>query len=186
MKDRKAVLFSLAVPISAIAAVLLYIILHEGGHTLVAVLCGAKITKFSITGAYMSYDGGLFNTFTLSLLNAAGMLLPIALACLYILFYRKDAQGLFYRVFSMILCAVSFFSVFAWVIVPVLYLVGAAPQKDDVTKFIENSGLPPLFVVLLAVLLLGFMTAAAWHRRIIQNYWQALKSLNSKAGAKQV
>jgi membrane-associated protease RseP (regulator of RpoE activity) len=164
---------------------LLYIVLHEGGHALVAVLCGAKITKFSITGAYMSYDGGLFSAFTLSLLNAAGMLLPVALTCLYILFYRKDAQGLFRRVLSMILCAVPLFSIFAWVVVPVLYLFDAAPQNDDVIRFIVNSGLHPLLVVLFAFLLFGFMVAAAWRRRIIQNYWQALKSLTPKAGAKQ-
>ena len=30
-----------------------YIILHEGGHALIALSCGARITEFSILGAYM-------------------------------------------------------------------------------------------------------------------------------------
>ncbi len=38
---------------SILIAVPLYILLHEGGHGLVAVLCGACITDFSILGAYM-------------------------------------------------------------------------------------------------------------------------------------
>lgn len=36
-----------------------YVVLHEGGHTLAAALCGAKITRFSVLGAYMSYEGGI-------------------------------------------------------------------------------------------------------------------------------
>ena len=35
-----------------------YIILHEGGHALIALSCGARITEFSILGAYMRYEGG--------------------------------------------------------------------------------------------------------------------------------
>ena len=33
----------------------LYVALHEGGHALTAVLCGARITQFRILGAYMAY-----------------------------------------------------------------------------------------------------------------------------------
>ena len=41
--------------ISLIFSVPAYIILHEAGHSLVAILCGAKITKFSIFEAYMMF-----------------------------------------------------------------------------------------------------------------------------------
>ncbi len=41
-------------------------------------------------------------------------------------------------------------SLLAWVIVPFLYLNNSAPPSDDVTKFISNSGLPPLVVALAA------------------------------------
>ena len=37
---------------SLIIAIPLYIFLHEGGHALTALLCGAKITQFSIMAAY--------------------------------------------------------------------------------------------------------------------------------------
>ena len=40
-----------------------YIILHEGGHALIALSCGARITEFSILGAYMRYEGGTFCLF---------------------------------------------------------------------------------------------------------------------------
>ena len=56
-----------------------YIILHEGGHALIALSCGARITEFSILGAYMRYEGGTFTALTLSLFYIAGMLLPISI-----------------------------------------------------------------------------------------------------------
>ena len=45
----------------------LYVALHEGGHALTAVLCGARITQFRILGAYMAYEGGRFTSLTYSL-----------------------------------------------------------------------------------------------------------------------
>ena len=57
-----------------------YIILHEGGHALIALSCGARITEFSILGAYMRYEGGTFTALTLSLFYIAGMLLPVLIS----------------------------------------------------------------------------------------------------------
>ncbi|MDE7310746.1 MAG: M50 family metallopeptidase [Eubacterium sp.] len=48
----------LKLAIMAFLCAILYIFLHEGGHALVAVLCGAKITSFSIIGAHTSATGG--------------------------------------------------------------------------------------------------------------------------------
>ena len=53
----------------------LYVVLHKGGHALVAVLCGARVTSFSVAAASMSYQGGRFTALTLSLFHAAGVLL---------------------------------------------------------------------------------------------------------------
>lgn len=48
----------LAVFISLVLIFPLYIFLHETGHALVAIGCGAKITRFSIASARISYEGG--------------------------------------------------------------------------------------------------------------------------------
>jgi hypothetical protein len=40
----------------------------------------------------------------------------------------------------------TLFTLLAWVIIPFLYVKNSAPAGDDVTKFITNSGLPPLAV----------------------------------------
>lgn len=76
-----------------------YIILHEGGHALIALSCGARITEFSILGAYMRYEGGTFTALTLSLFYIAGMLLPVLISIAYMLLYRDAAQSVFYRIF---------------------------------------------------------------------------------------
>lgn len=79
-----------------------YIILHEGGHALIALSCGARITEFSILGAYMRYEGGTFTALTLSLFYIAGMLLPVLISIAYMLLYRDAAQSVFYRIFSFL------------------------------------------------------------------------------------
>lgn len=81
----------------------------------------------------------------------------------------------------MCYCIVSFMvllmpmgSILAWVIVPVLSLMGSAPRDDDAAKFIDSSGLSPWAVLLGAVLLLACCLWIAWRKKIPQNYWSAL------------
>ena len=79
--------FAILFPCSVLAGALLYIFVHELGHTIVAIVCGAEITEFSILGAHMSYNGGTFSKAMFSLFHAAGMLFPIILVVPIILSY---------------------------------------------------------------------------------------------------
>ena len=160
---------------SIIFIIPVYIILHEGGHTLIAVLCGAQITKFSILGAYMTYEGGTFTAMTLSLFHISGMLLPVLVSIVYMLTYQNKINRIFYRIFSLISLLIPVCSILAWVIIPILYLFDKAPQNDDATKFIDSSGLSPWAVLLGAVTLFGCCLFIAWKKKIIQNYWATLK-----------
>ena len=161
---------------SILIAVPLYILLHEGGHGLVEVLCGARITDFSILGAYMRYEGGVFSPLALSLFHAAGMLLPVLLSVVYMLAYRTERTGVFYRIFSFVSLLIPVGSLLAWVIVPVLYMAGQVPPDDDVTKLISSSGLSPWIVLLGAIALFAVCLSIAWRKKILQNYWTAVKS----------
>ena len=140
--------------ISLIFSVPAYIILHEAGHSLVAILCGAKITKFSILEAYMNYDGGVFTETSLSLFHIAGMLLPVLLSIAYMMFYRSTSVNQFYRIFSFIALVMPIGAIGSWIFVPILYLFDMAPAGDDVSKFIVSSGIAPWIVVLGAITLL--------------------------------
>ena len=152
-----------------------YILLHEGGHALAAVSCGARITEFSILGAYMRYEGGRFTAVTLSLFHAAGTLLPVILAVVYMLAYRSGSRSVFYRIFSFFALLMPVGSILGWVVVPVLCLLGEAPGTDDAAKFIESSGLSPWIVLGGAALLFAGCLLLAWRKKIPQNYWIAAK-----------
>ena len=152
-----------------------YILLHEGGHALAAISCGARITEFSILGAYMRYEGGRFTAMTLSLFHAAGTLLPVILAVVYMLAYRSGSRSVFYRIFSFFALLMPVGSILGWVVVPVLCLLGEAPGTDDAAKFIESSGLSPWIVLGGAALLFAGCLLLAWRKKIPQNYWMAAK-----------
>lgn len=152
-----------------------YIVFHEAGHSLVAVICGAEITEFSIISAHMSYVGGSFTNYTYALLHAAGMLMPVVNSFIYMLFYRCNYENIFYRIFSALFATVPFFSVVAWMLVPVLYIMGKAPENDDVTKFINVSGINPLIICIAAFVLFAGGIFLAWKKKIIINYWNVCR-----------
>lgn len=160
---------------SIICTIPIYLLLHEGGHALIAILCGARITEFSILGAYMLYEGGIFPSITLSLFHAAGMLLPVLAAIIYMLTYQDKIACIFYRIFSFIFSLITVAPILAWVIVPIFYLADKAPQSDDVTKLIDSSGLSPWAVLLGAIVLFCGCFFLAWKKKVIQNYWAAVK-----------
>lgn len=170
----RTTLFAVA---SILVSLPVYIFLHEGGHALVAVLCGARITKFSVLGAYTTYEGGTFTAVTLSLTNIAGMLLPVLVAVAYMLTYRDNIKSTRYRICSYLFLIAPVCSVLSWILVPILYLAGKAPQKDDVSKFIHNSGISPWVVMLGATVIFCGCVFIAWKKRIIQNYWAVIKGL---------
>lgn len=150
-----------------------YIVLHEAGHCLVAILCGAEITEFSILGAHMNYVGGKFSTITYALFHAAGMLLPVVISIVYMAFYRKSYENVFYRIFSALFTMLPFLSVIAWILVPIACLLGETPENDDAAKFINVLGINPWIVCAAAILFVMSGILLAWNKKIILYYWYA-------------
>lgn len=154
--------YVLSTMVVTVTAIVIYIILHELGHCLVAMGCGAKITKFSIMSASMAYEGGIFNRFQFALFNAAGALFPILVSFFLLCFYRRNRQGLVYHQFYFMFSLISIASLFAWILVPICSFFTEAPQGDDVTKFMQGTGFSPsiiafgaLLIILAMVFLLG-------------------------------
>lgn len=137
-----------------------YTALHEGGHALAGLAFGGRITDFNVNffnlGAHVGLDGKFSQTQS-AVINVAGAALPfLAWALLMLVLPKKDNANLQW---IKIISTMGFVnSLLAWVILPFLYLAGKAPPSDDVTKFINNSGLPALAVGLGA---LAFY-AAGW------------------------
>ena len=108
--------------LSALITVFIYILLHELGHMIVMLSAGATITDFSIFTAHVRGVGGNYTNLSNLWLHANGALLPVIVALIYALFYKKDAEGIFYHLFSYMFLLVPIASLFAWVIIPFLYI----------------------------------------------------------------
>lgn len=166
---------------AAVIEVVIYIFLHESGHALVGLACGAKISAFSIVGAYTSLTGGTFNIFTSSLLKAGGMVFPLAISLLYILFiFDKNKDKFFYRLFSMFFSLVPVMSLWTWILVPVAYMAGDKTTPDDVIQFLNISGIHPVIIMSVSLLVFILMGLLAWKRGIVQIWIELVRGKNTK------
>lgn len=178
IKKQKAVWFVIFTMVSAMAAVLLYIFLHELGHCIVAAACGAEISQFSILAAHMSYTGGNYTKLSDLCLHANGMVFPLIVSNIYMLLYKKKPRNSFYCILSFFIVLIPIASAFAWVFVPIVYMMGNAPAGDDVTKFLNkfSSVHSPVWVSVAALMLIIISVMVMIKKRILQNYLETLKS----------
>lgn len=153
-----------------------YIILHEGGHALIAYLCGAEIIDFNILEGHMIAQGGTFNEVTFALFYAAGMLAPAMIFSIYLILYRRETDKDFSRIFSKVFTGINLFSIGVWVVVPIQYVMGRANPNDDVVRLIEVLKISPLIVMMLASLLMSLYIWAVWKKRIFRNDDKAIKA----------
>ena len=157
---------------SALLTIFLYIILHEGGHMIVMLSAGATITDFSILTAHVSGVGGNYTNVSDLWLHANGALLPVIVSFIYMLFYKKESRSMFYHIFSYMFCLITVGSLFAWVIIPFVYMQGNAPAGDDVTKFLYNftHDYHPLFVSGAATLIIVVGIILMTKKEIIKTF----------------
>lgn len=137
----------------SIFVVLTYTFLHEGGHALVGIFSGKRLTAFSFIdiNAHISLDGNLMPSQAV-LFNLAGVSLPFLVWLGFILLTPRQSF-LTLESLKLIASAMVLSTLLAWIVLPVMFLYGKAPLADDVTNFLRNSGLPPLMVSGLAVVL---------------------------------
>lgn len=145
-------------------AALLYTTLHEGGHALAGLAFGGRITDFNVNffnlGAHVGIDGN-FTVQQLAIINVAGAALPVLLWFILMLALPKKT-GMIPQWTRVIFTMAFLNTLLAWIVIPFLYLSNTAPPSDDVTRFISNSGLPPLAVAggALALYVLGWVLFA--------------------------
>lgn len=133
--------------------VLTYTFLHEGGHALVGIFSGKRLTAFSFIdlNAHISLDGNLTPSQRI-LFNLAGVSLPL-LAWLVFILLTPRRSLLTLESLKIIASAMFLSTLLTWIVLPVLFLYGKAPLSDDVTNFLRISSLPPLLVSGLAFVL---------------------------------
>ena len=172
METRKRLL---VIP-AALLVIPVYIFLHEFGHLLVMVACGEEILSFSIFTASVSGSGGHFTPVTQSLLDIAGMGLPLLFSQIYLLFFFKDGRkGTFFRFFSALFVLVPIMSLLAWVMVPVAYFLGQTAGADDVIHFLNHSSVHPVLLMVLSLVVFLSCLGLAWKKDVFGVWVEILK-----------
>ena len=164
---------------TALASALLYIILHEFGHVIVLWFAGADITDFSVLSAHVSYNGGVWTNTSDRWMHLNGALFPLVIATAYMLLYRRNVTNRFYHVFSVFFVLMPIASLLAWVLIPILYMLGQAPEGDDVTKFLYNFCFdhPAYLVSIGSVAVMIGCIYTAVKKGIIENFRMTIKQL---------
>jgi len=173
MKQEKKVILSFTA--SLWVAMPLYLILHEGGHAMIAKLFGAEIIEFNIMQAYVVVEGGILTHWSLALFYLAGLMLPTIIWILCAIFYRQHVNSMFYKSFMALFTGFVMFSIGVWIVVPIMYSMGQAKPYDDVVQFIKASGVPAMIVALLSGIIFGLGIVLVRRKRIFRNFMDAVK-----------
>jgi hypothetical protein len=134
----------------------IYTFLHEAGHALIGLLFGATLTEFNVNfwdfSAHVDMIGGELTRAQAAIQSVAGVSLPLLIWMLFISFVPRS-PSFSLRVLRLLSSMMVLNTLLAWIIIPVLYVYRSAPASDDVTHFLQSSGIPPLLLTLLAITL---------------------------------
>ncbi|MDE6625972.1 MAG: hypothetical protein K2K56_06350 [Lachnospiraceae bacterium] len=169
--------FGFAVLAMMLVSIVMYIIIHESGHALVAALCGANNVKISILSSITWYTGGSFTAITEALFNVAGIVLPVCVSWISMFFYSKRCKNLVYYMAYVCFYIITTASVLAWVFLPVYSMFAPSPENDDVTKFLNISGISPVIVSLTAVIVILFSIFIAVRKQLFNFFIQLAKDI---------
>jgi hypothetical protein len=130
-----------ALALRALAAVLLYIAAHEGGHILAGLATGRIVTQVTLVSLTPSVTlRGLSTPAEQALAAAAGSAFVVTLWFAFMLLRRTKHETFNSNAFTLF----AGIELLAWFVSAGTHQF--APQGNDVTKFLYASGLQPLLV----------------------------------------
>jgi hypothetical protein len=153
---------------SCIILLYFYTLLHEGGHALVAIMCGAKVDKFVLgQNAHVQTSDATFTIFSEALMYSMGALLPVIFLIIALVVYNPKIKYTSYHIFYGFISLSITGSLLAWVMVPFISLFTLPPAGDDVTKFLNITSLHPLIVMITALLIIIALVFLIYKRGLI-------------------
>jgi hypothetical protein len=134
----------------------LYTFLHEAGHALAGALFGQSLTEFDISfwdfSAHVEMIGSTLTQSQLAIQAVAGVSLPLLVWGLFIRLVPRKA-GFTLEALKLISSMLVLNTLLAWIVIPLLDIVGKAPPSDDVTHFLRFSQIHPLLLTIAAIIL---------------------------------
>lgn len=164
----------------AFVSIIMYIFVHESGHALVAILCGASNVRISIVSAHTWWMGGSFTAGTEALSNVAGAALPVCVSWTAMIFYSKEHKSFVYHMIYFLFFVISISSMLAWVVIPAYSIFASFPdQSDDVVKFLNTSGISHVIVSLGGVIVILFSIFIAARKQLLKDLIQLAKDIRN-------
>lgn len=113
-------------------AIIIYPFLHEAGHSIMAILVGAKVIDFNLLPLpYVTCEVSNLNTTSIILIGLAGMFVP---ALISVIVHLKSFWCWYGNLVMKIICFLSFVISF---IAIVLYLFGVTIKNEDIVQVIN-------------------------------------------------
>jgi hypothetical protein len=160
---------------------LMYTFLHEGGHALFGLLFGGTLTSFSVNffnfSAHAGIDGD-FSTAQRAIISAAGISLPLTVWAVWMGLVPRRANPLLDSL-KILTSIGTINTLLAWIFIPFFYLAGRAPG-DDSTNFLRLTGIPPLLLSALALLV--YIGGWAWMLARIDDWRNIIPRLRAGFG----
>ena len=128
-------------------AIIIYPFLHEAGHSMMAILVGAKVTDFNLLPLpYVTCEVSNLNTTSMILIGLAGMFVP---ALISIIAHPEPFWFWYCNLVIKFICFLSFAISFVAI---VLYLFGVTIKNEDIVQVIQiwNNG---VFVLIITMVL---------------------------------
>lgn len=168
-------------------SIIAYVFVHESGHALVAILCGAGNVRISIISAHAWWTGGSFTAGTEAFSNAAGAALPVCVSWTAMMFYSKENKSFVYHMIYFLFFVISISSILAWVVIPAYSIFAPFPdQTDDVVKFLNTSGISPVIVSLGGVIVILFSIFIAARKQLLKDLIQLAKDIRNAKRNREV
>jgi len=175
----KLILRTAATLLILLALIYLYTLLHEGGHALVAIMYGGKIESFVLGfDAHITTSGANFTPLGEALFSAAGVLLPALSLAVALKLYNRNSKSRIYHYLYAVFTIMVISSFLAWVAIPLISVSTEPPAGDDVSKFLKISGLNPLLISLLALLVMFLLALSAYKRGLYSKTREHLNALS--------
>jgi len=162
-----------------LALIYLYTFLHEGGHALVAIMYGGRIDSFVLGfNAHITTSGANFTPLGEALFYAAGVLLPALSLAVALKFYNRNIKSRIFHYLYALFTLMIIGSFLAWVAIPLISMFTEPPAGDDVSKFLEVSGLNPLPVSFITLMLMFLLALIASKKGVFSKAREQLSSLS--------
>lgn len=176
---RNKIVQAAIVLITSILILYFYTLLHEGGHALAGLISNGRVDKMVLgLNARVYIEGARFTPFTESLFSLSGVLMPVLFLMISLAFYSHKIKNSIVQISYILFYTSVSGSLLAWLFVPLLSLFTSIPVNDDITKFLNISGLHPIILSSVTIVLFSFLLYVGYRKGLFSKIQEMIKKIH--------